>query len=208
MKILVISSCTKCKRDYRTSAAQMYTGEQHKHLMKGLEQVREKYGKQSIDLAIISAKYGLLLEGDIIDPYNYTFAVFSPAEIKTRSDHVELHDRTKELITQYDLVFFLLGEKYVQALQLASAGFVGTDAVTQIFLAGKSYRDRIPDNAHFIDAGKDLERQLGISRRVIKGPVFKRLCGVACREGLEVFEKIRQDPRQILDLVVSPSRCR
>ena len=77
MKILVISSCTGEKRCYRTSAAEIYTGGQHQHLMKGLKQMWNKYGKQTIDLAIISAKYGLLRESDVISCYNETFAKLS-----------------------------------------------------------------------------------------------------------------------------------
>ena len=60
VKILVIGSCTSKKLKCEEPAAKMYTGQQHKYLMKGLEKVREVDGKQTIDLAIISAKHGLL----------------------------------------------------------------------------------------------------------------------------------------------------
>ena len=74
MKILVISSCTSDKLDCEASAAKMYTGLQHRYLMEGLEKVRNSLmEKQAIDLAIISAKYGLLSECDVIAPYNCTF---------------------------------------------------------------------------------------------------------------------------------------
>ncbi|MDE0465528.1 MAG: hypothetical protein OYL97_00620 [Candidatus Poribacteria bacterium] len=62
MEILVVTSCTSRKRDCEAPAAEMYTGAQHGLLMERLEQVWKIYGKRTIDLAIISAKYGLLNE--------------------------------------------------------------------------------------------------------------------------------------------------
>ena len=99
MKVLVITSCTgrkkhkppnqlnyedfaspKCLhrrtaelKDFKVPAAEMYTGQQHQHLMAGLEEVRKVYGSAVVDLHIISAGYGLLAEDDIIVPYNVTF---------------------------------------------------------------------------------------------------------------------------------------
>jgi hypothetical protein len=174
--------------------------------MKGLEKVRKVYGKQTIDLAIISAKYGLLSECDVIAPYNCTFQGLRVRQILERSDRLQLHERTKALITRYDLVFVLLGEKYVRALQLP---FEGTDAVTQIFLLGAGFANLIPNspNVHFVPAGSDLAHQLrevhrcGFPNIALKGVVFKKLCAVVCRRGLEVFERVRQNPQLVLELV-------
>ena len=100
----------------------------------------------------------------------------------------------------YDLVFFLLGKEYVQALQFP---FNVSDTVTQIFLLGPTHRKLILDlpNVHFIPAGKDLANQFGVMNTDLKGAAFKRLCCVARREGLGVFETIRQTPQQILDFI-------
>ena len=76
MKILVISSCTSKKLKREASAGKMYTGGQHSHLMEGLEKVRNSFGEQAIDLAIISAKHGLLSECDVIAPYNCTLQLY------------------------------------------------------------------------------------------------------------------------------------
>ena len=99
MRILVITSCTgrkkhkpwnqlKCEdfasperlsqrtaelKDFKDSAAEMYTGQQHRYLMAGLKQLRESHGQTVADLHIISAGYGLLSEDDVIVPYNVTF---------------------------------------------------------------------------------------------------------------------------------------
>ena len=104
MKVLVITSCTSRKRDCETPAAEMYTGAQYTLLMEGLEQVWGVYGKRAIDLAIVSAKYGLLSEHDVIVPYNVTFQGLKKKEILARSDRLQLHERTKALIERYDLI--------------------------------------------------------------------------------------------------------
>lgn len=200
MKRLVISSCTSGKLNCEAPAAEMYTGLQHKYLMEGLEQVRQFYGEQTVDLAIISAKYGLLRECEVIAPYNCTFQGLRTNEILERSRRLQLHERTKVLIRRYDLVFFLLGKEYVQALELP---FGLTDAVTQIFLLGSTHRRLVPNlpNVHFVPVGRDLARELRVMGIALKGVVFKKLCDAVCREGLEVFDRVRQNPQMILDLV-------
>ena len=190
MKRLVISSCTSDKLNCEAPAAKMYTGLQHRYLMEGLEQVWHVRGKQTIDLAIISAKYGLLRECDPIVPYDETFQGLKKWEILERSDSLQIHEKTEDLIKGYDLVFFLLGKEYVQALQLP---FDVPDAVTQIFLLGKTHKRLIPNlpNVHFVPAGSELARELGVMGIALKGVVFKKLCDAVCREGLEVFERVR-----------------
>ena len=202
MKILVITSCTKDKRDCPVAAAEMYIGAQHKFLMEGLEQVWKICGKQTIDLAIISAKYGLLDECDVIAPYNVTFSGLNKNDLLARSNSLQLHKHVEALIAGYDLVFFLLGKEYVQALQLP---FEVPDTVTQIFLLGTGYRKLIPDspNVHFVPTGSSLARELGVMGVALKGFVFKQLCEVARREGLQVFEKVRQNPQGVPDIALA-----
>ena len=228
MRILVVTSCTGRKKhkppnplkyedfaspeclhrrtaelkDFKATAAEMYTGQQHRYLMAGLEKVREVYGSTVVDLHIISAGYGLLAEDDDIVPYNITFSGLNKADFLARSNSLQIHERVETLIAGYDLVFFLLGEKYVQALQLP---FEVPDTVTQIFLLGTGYRKLIPDspNAHFVPTGSSLARELGVMGVALKGFVFKQLCEVVRREGLQVFEKIRQNPHLIPNIVLA-----
>ena len=118
MKVLVISSCTSKKLNHNAPAAKMYTGQQHTLLMEGVNQVRACHGQSSLDVAIISAEYGLLNENDVIAPYNVTFQGMKKAEILEKSRRLQLREQVTALIARYDVVFFLLGKEYVQALQL------------------------------------------------------------------------------------------
>lgn len=228
MRILVITSCTSKKKykstnelqyedftssdrlqqrtvelkDYQASAAEMYSGQQHLYLMDGLKQLRETYGRTVADLNIISAGYGLLCENDVIVPYNVTFQKLKKSEILERSEKLQIHKHVEASIADYELVIFLLGKEYVQTLKLP---FQKADSVTQIFLLGNTHRKLIPDtyNAHFVAAGSDLARQLGVMGVALKGFVFKKLCEAACREGLQVFDAIKHDPQRVIKIVLS-----
>lgn len=225
MRILVITSCTGRKKyksatqlkyedfassdrldlrtaelkGFKTPAAEMYTGQQHRHLMTGLKEVRKVYGAAVVGLHIISAGYGLLTEDDVIVPYNVTFQGLKRKEILARSNSLQIHERVETLIAGYDLVFFLLGKEYVQALQLP---FAVPDTVTQIFLLGDTHRRLIPDlpNIHFVPAGESLRSELNTTQTALKGFVFKKICERVCHNGLPVFEKIRYDPQRIRDI--------
>ena len=97
----------------------------------------------------------------------------------------------------YDLVFFLLGKEYVQALKLP---FADCEAITQMCLLGPTHEELIPDlpNLYFIPAGEELARRLGVTTFALKGVVFRRLCEIACREGLRVFETVNRIRNTIL----------
>src|SRR4051794_27231895 len=57
----------------RTSAEDFYTGQQHLRLMRGVKQLRDKLGAESVDLWILSAGYGLIPGSRQIVPYECTF---------------------------------------------------------------------------------------------------------------------------------------
>lgn len=227
MRILVITSCTGrkkhktpnqlkhedfasperlCQRtaelkDFEASAAEMYTGQQHRYLMEGLQELRKMYGKDVVDLNIISAGYGLLAEDDVIVPYNVTFGN-KKKDILKLSKSLQIHKHVETLIADYDLVFFLLGQKYVQALKLP---FQIADSIIQIFLLGDTHKRMILKHdlpsIHFVPAGECLRHELHTNFTALKGVVFKKLCEAVCHDGFEVFEKVKENPQLILDIV-------
>lgn len=143
-KILVVTSCTRQKKynienqltlndfynqkglkekennlkNFACSAVKMYTGLQHLRLVEGINILRNTFGEKAIDLAIISAGYGLIKEDDIIVPYEVTFNNMKVREINAHAHFLEIHDQFEKLVANYDLIFVLLGEKYLRSLQL------------------------------------------------------------------------------------------
>ncbi len=232
MKILVISSCSSTKKHkpvnrllvedfsppkrlaartaelkpYEVPAAKMYTGEAHKLVMEGLELLRGSYEQSTVDLSIISAGYGLLRADEPIVPYDVTFKSLGVKALLARRDALELHRKAGNLIKDYELVFFLLGRKYVRALEIL---FENPSEATQIILAPPSWNQRIRRLAsshrhiHVVCTEADLANQLsGASKYNLKGFLFKKVCEAACRDGLQLFEEIRQHPQMIRDIAL------
>ena len=63
-------------------AAEMYTGTHHRLVMDGLRQVWGRWGRDIVELAILSGGYGLLRADDVISPYDVTFDQFDDAELR------------------------------------------------------------------------------------------------------------------------------
>lgn len=183
--------------NYKEPAAEMYEGKEHEEIMKGLWKIRRCYGRESVDLSIISTGYGLVDECCAIVPYNVPN---NESPVLKGEGRDKLHQDVEELIKDYDLVFFLLGETYVKALQLP---FNVLDAVTQVFLIftrTRGYRNLIPECLQNCEAVELHAREFR-SGYTAKGLVFNRLCEAACRDGFHIFEEVKQDPQQLLEIV-------
>jgi len=159
-KILVITSCTGEKRykpsnqltlqDFKNinhlkqreselspflcSAGDLYTGKQHICLMAGIQSLRNIFGSHIIDVKILSAGYGLISEDKLIAPYEVTFNAMKAREIDEWATHLDIHESVNTSIESYDLIFFLLGDKYLRTLSLP---LDTSSKQTLIFLASR-----------------------------------------------------------------------
>ena len=104
MKIYLIS-CVKKKREITCTAKEMYTSP----LFKGAYKYAQKM--QADKTFILSAKYGLLHEDDIIEPYNETLNTKHQQEVYEWSNRV-LSQLIKVANIEKDTFVFLAGEKY------------------------------------------------------------------------------------------------
>lgn len=148
MRILVITSCTGEKRHspptqltqndfthlydtaaftaleanlaaYRTPAEDLYTGQQHLRLLRGIQPVRAHLGEAAIDLWILSAGYGLIPGNREIVPYECTFQGMNKTTLRTWSQHLQVPGAIRKLLaTPYDLALLLLGDSYMAACAL------------------------------------------------------------------------------------------
>ena len=162
-----------------------YQGLQHKYVLDGLRAIRKALGSESIDFGIISAKYGLLNEMDIIEPYDVSFNSMKHDEIIRTARNLKIHEDLQEKVPNYAIVFYLMGLDYLKALELP----FWRDGITQhIFLVSPAYQSIITDfttdrkkghsdhrdNYHVFDAGSQLGIDLGVQNIALKGYVFKR----------------------------------
>ena len=192
-------------RNFRLPAAEMYTGPSHTPVKEGVEALRARHGPDIVDWYIVSPAYGLLHESEDIVPYDVDFKDI-PADIclQDRGDCPSIHDAIERVMSRHNLVFFLLSRDYVRALEL-HLPFNVPKTVTHVFIAAQDSDDMIPfgrENVHIVRADvKLMNKILGANKHNLKGIVFKRLCDVVCRKGLQVFDEVSQYPQRIVRMV-------
>lgn len=161
LRVLIVTSCTGEKRfkptnqltlnDFKDSArlqsrseelaefacpaSQMYTGLQHLRLIEGVELLRQSFGKEAVDLVILSAGYGLISENQTIVPYEVTFNTMKGYEVDEWAKFLEVHQAFEKTIIGYDLVFLLLGENYLRSLRFP---VITKPEQTLVFLTSKT----------------------------------------------------------------------
>ena len=224
MKILVLTSYTskqKCKphncitrgdrehiahyqqrikelTNYGAPAGEMFTGPSHTQLREGLRQIRghEQYGQIKIDQYFPSIHYRVDLRKDLVHEND----IIVPFDVKPRSGTGNIDtarsDRVQALIERYDLVFSLLARYDLLPLEHV---FRIQYEVPLILLVARSWKVSVPESCLVYAA--DLVGQIdGVSNYNYQGAVFRKLCEAACREGFGVFEHVRQDPQQLIEI--------
>lgn len=100
-KVLVITSCSKKKRSYKTTASDMYQGQLFKMV--------KKFAKtNNFDFKILSAKYGLLNPDEIIKPYDKKLKNNEDIKILQK----DLIFKWNNLSVPYDFVLLIMGKYY------------------------------------------------------------------------------------------------
>ena len=158
MRILVITSCTGEKavtsdqaltredfargsqhvkqrekelKDLMRRAEELYTGQQHVRLMRGVQAIREHGNHDGtppkLDLWILSAGYGLVPGDRKLAPYECTFQGMKSKELRDWADKLKVPEHFRSLVRdKYDLAMILLGDSYLRACSLdASVSFGG-----------------------------------------------------------------------------------
>lgn len=146
MKIFVLTSCTGEKSvdhpdqltlaDFQKGAAhvakrekalaevlrpagELYTGEQHLRLLKGIEAARA--AGVTVDLWILSAGYGIVPADRMLAPYEATFATMGAKELREWGDQLQVPAELRQLVARpYDYGLVLLGDNYLKACAISA----------------------------------------------------------------------------------------
>jgi hypothetical protein len=114
--------------EYRTSAGDLYTGQQHLRLMKYFNQINNVETK--VEIWIVSAGYGLIQSSTPILPYECTFQGMKKDEIREWSNFLQIPNDVYAWFQEpANVNLILLGEAYLYALQLSSQMPLLTPAV-------------------------------------------------------------------------------
>jgi hypothetical protein len=113
-----LSGAEKRAKAWLRPAGKMYKGSQHTLMMRGVEHLPTNFSLATFDVAIISAGYGLISERKMIAPYDATFKGKGNPWIRERREGLKIPANTRKLLSDYQVVFFLLGKEYLTSLNL------------------------------------------------------------------------------------------
>ncbi|BCL80987.1 hypothetical protein ccbrp13_34520 [Ktedonobacteria bacterium brp13] len=157
---------------YRVPSAQLYRGRQHIEVMQGVELLRQAFGRNIVDVKIISAGFGLIDEDELVPPYNVTFAGLSAAKVFPIAKRLAIPQDLQAVLAQdYDCAFFLLGEEYLASIGLPFAHEPGFPCV---FLASQALHNKIPKQFPYIHVclGNPEATSFGSALISLKGLLF------------------------------------
>lgn len=187
-------------KKFKMPACNMYTGMQHLRLMEGIAAIRGAYGHEVVDLYILSAGYGLIHEDREIVPYELTFKNMVATEIKEWARFLNIKESLSDLVKGYNLVFFLLGDDYLRALELPLKAECNSKL---LFLASKTSRKLIPQTSpyYFIEVGQDEAKSFGYGLVGLKGYLMKLFSQEVVKGGTILFEILNREPRKFLSFL-------
>jgi hypothetical protein len=112
-------------QEFAITAGQMYTGLQHLRVMEAVDIMRCRphlddthLAREAVNVKILSAGYGLIPEDKVIVPYSVTFNSMKNDEVYSWGNYLRIHEDFQQAIIGYDLIFVLLGDKYLRTLRL------------------------------------------------------------------------------------------
>ncbi len=191
---------------YSAPAGEMFTGPLHRQLRQGLKQIRkhDQYGENTLDLYFpwyfcrVDGQRVPVSENDHIVPFN----IIPPENPEPLEyDETGFLESMVTLIEGYDLVLSILRWEDLVRLQRV---FEVERATTLIFLLARSHKHVVNKNlpnVHVVKTGSSLRRSLRTTNWAMKGVVLRRLCEAACRDGSQVFERVKKDPQQLIEIV-------
>jgi hypothetical protein len=234
MRSLVIVPCTAKKRDtvlqparaadlmdaslrqqteerlaaFGRPAIEMYTGTHYRLVREGLQQVWDKWGRACLDMAILSAGYGLLQPDQEIIPYDVSFDELDAATFTQWVAELRVPEKAAQLVGEADLAIFLLDGRYLTALNLP---LDLPTAVPQIVLTDQESLHLLPaaPNIYTVVAhGPIAARRWHVKSSHVRGFLFGRLCSQIASHGPVVLEWLAERPQDMERLFYKRTRWR
>ena len=184
-RVVVVTSCTGAKAyavgEGPIAAEDLYTGEQHVRLMRGVRAYRaagEPVGR--LDLRIVSAGLGLLSAGDMVRGYERTFATMTRREARQAAIDLGIPQALRDaLAPPLRLGLLLLGEDYLRACALPNDLAVGGPVVA---IVGSSSARLVPPAFTLAATGIEDTRRFHAGFTALKGEIGGRALRLLARE--------------------------
>jgi Family of unknown function (DUF6884) len=178
--ILVLSTCTATKAtgdtDRAMPAEDLYAGQQHRRLMRGVKSYRAA-GQPAgpLELHIISAGHGVVAAHEPLHSYDESFTGMGQAQLRRHASRLRVPQAVSGLLAQRRrLAVLLLGEDYLRAAQLGSEKDLG--APTLVFTSpGAATRLPTLASLHPIALDNRDARRFSCGLVALKGELAARL---------------------------------
>ncbi|BBM87126.1 tRNA-guanine transglycosylase DpdA [Candidatus Uabimicrobium amorphum] len=190
----LLKSKTEKLDNYKCTAENMYTGEQHIRLMKGIKKLREK--QANVDLWIVSAGYGFIGSNKEIVPYECTFDTMKAKEIDEWSKLLKIPKDFRSVLGKYDLGIVLLGKKYLRSLQIEKNEQF---SIPLIFFCSQEKQLNGSNGTIYptsIQEAKDFHCGLV----GLKGEIFKRFAQHVCQK-TNILNTLKKQPKEIVTIL-------
>lgn len=202
MKLLILTSCTGEKHvedsaqltldDFRVGAAhvaerekelaekltpaeELYSGQQHVRLMRGIDLIRRQNGTFDLDFEILSAGYGLIPSDRKIAPYEATFQGMKKGELRGWAGRLDVaKDFAVLMAKKRDLNVILLGDAYLEACGISKE----TDFTSPTLLfCGGSTAKKLPEhpNLRVVTLSNPEAKRFSCGLVALKGEMGARL---------------------------------
>ena len=180
----------------------MYTGQQQQHLMSGVHHLRRAQPDASVEVGIISAGLGLVMEDERIVPYERTFTGRSNRQIVNLATALHIPTDTRRFLSApADLTLLLLGTSYLTALTPDETLTYGGPAIAFVSREGM---DMLPDQADLRKVAVTRETAQRFSQGLVwlKGFLARRLL-VAISQEPDFLDRVLQPEADVLSLLES-----
>lgn len=173
-------------------AEALYTGLQHRRLMRGIAQARES-GAIDLDLRILSAGYGLVESDRMLAPYEATFAAMRRDALVRWARRLNVPADVRAALAQpFDLALLLLGEDYLSAADLDDKVATGGPTIALCSGASAARLVQVP-TLRTIKLTNAEARRFSCGLVGLKGEVAAR-----------VLERVAADPSRLVDTLHGP----
>jgi len=178
--ILVLSACTATKasegNDRAILAEELYAGQQHRRLMRGVDAYRAA-GQPGgpLELHILSAAHGVVAGNESLRSYDVSFAGMRRKALRRHAARLGVPGAVAELLAvRRRLAVLLLGDDYLRAAELSAA--TGLGAPTLVFTSPNS-ATRLPaiPSLHPIVLSNSDARRFSCGLVALKGDLAARL---------------------------------
>jgi hypothetical protein len=186
---------------YRTHAAELYTGLQHTRLMDGIRHISTHANEHDIDLWILSAGYGLIAGNQKIVPYECTFQNMKASEICNWTHHLRIPQIARELLARpANLFIILLGSTYLRVLDLDHNV---TFAAPTLFLTSRINQKHVKGKGQFrvIALSNPEAKRFSCGMVGLKGEIAKRVLYYLHGKGQEGVPHLFNSSVDVLDIL-------